>query len=82
MLRGAYVDPRRGGIKVRDYAEDRFLASLIHLRPNSAATYASHLRTHVYPVLGDHRIGELGKADVKSSSRSRHASWRRLPSKL
>ncbi len=66
MLRGTYFDPRRGAIKIRDYAEDKFLASLIHLRPNSAATYASHLRTHVYPALGDYRIGALGKADVKS----------------
>jgi integrase len=66
MLRGTYVDPRRGAIRVRDYAEDKFLPTLIHLRPNSAVTYESHLRTHVYPALGDYRIGALGKADVKS----------------
>ena len=27
MLRGTYVDPRRGAIRVRDYSEDKFLAS-------------------------------------------------------
>ena len=25
MLRGTYVDPRRGAIRVRDYSEDKFL---------------------------------------------------------
>jgi integrase len=66
MLRGTYVDPRRGAVRLRDYAEDKFLPSLIHLRPNSVGTYASHLRTHVYPLLGDYRIGAVGKSDVKS----------------
>jgi integrase len=66
MLRGTYVDPRRGAIRIRDYAEDKFLPSLIHLRPNSVGTYTSHLRTHVLPVLGDYRIGALGKSDVKA----------------
>jgi hypothetical protein len=46
QLRGTYVDPRRGAKRVRDYAEEKFLPSLVHLRPNSASTYASHLRTH------------------------------------
>jgi len=61
MLRSTYVDPRRGAIKVRHYGEDKFLVSLIHLCPNSAATYASHLRTHIYPALGrlqDRRAGQ------------------------
>lgn len=66
MLRGTYVDPRRGTIRIRDYAEAKFLPTLIHLRPNSAATYESHLRTHIYPALGNYRIGAVGKADVKA----------------
>lgn len=66
MLRGTYVDPRRGAIRIRDYANDKFLPTLVHLRPNSAATYESHLRKHVYPLLGDYRIGALSKGDVKA----------------
>jgi hypothetical protein len=66
QLRGVYVDPRLGAKLVRDYAEEKFLPSLVHLRPNSASTYASHLRTHVYPLLGDRRIGSLGRSDIKS----------------
>ena len=66
QLRGLYVDPRRGAQLVRDDAEDKFLPSLVHLRPNSVSTYASHLRTHVYPLLGDRRMGSLLKSDIKS----------------
>jgi integrase len=66
QLRGLYVDPRRGAKRVRDYSEEIFLPSLVHLRPNSASTYRSHLRTHVYPLLGDRRIGSLHRSDIKS----------------
>ena len=66
QLRGVYVDPRRGAQLVRGYADEKFLPSLVHLRPNSVSTYASHLRNHVYPLLGSRRIGSLQKSDIKS----------------
>ena len=66
QLRGVYIDSRRGAVLLRDYGERKFLPSLVHLRPNSASTYASHLRTHVWPLLGDRRIGSLEKSDVKA----------------
>jgi integrase len=66
QLRGGYVDPRRGAQLVRDYAEEKFLPSLVHLRPNSVSTYESHLRKHVYSLLGGRRIGSLLKSDIKS----------------
>ncbi len=66
QLRGLYVDPRRGAQLVRDYAEKQFLPSLVHLRPNSISTYESHLRIHVYPLLGGRRIGSLVKSDIKA----------------
>jgi integrase len=66
-LRGIrYADPRRGAITVREYGETRYLPSLLHLRPNSADTYASQLRTHVYPALGSRRIGTVTRSDVQS----------------
>jgi integrase len=65
-LRGIrYADPRRGAVTVRGYAEDHYLPSLLHLRPNSSATYATHLRKHVYPALGDRRIGTVTRSDVQ-----------------
>ena len=62
MLRYTYVDPRRGAIRIGNYSEAKFLASLIHLCPNSAATYAPRLQTHIYPALGDYRIGAPARA--------------------
>ena len=83
QLRGVYVDPRRGAELVRDYGETKFLPSMVHLRPNSAGTYASHLRTHAWPLLGGRRIGSLTKSDMKSfvSARSVGRSWRPPPSR-
>ena len=66
QLRGTYVDPRRGAKRVSDYGDEKSLPSLVHLRPNSASTYASHLRNHIYPLLGDQRIGSLGRQDIKA----------------
>ena len=61
-----YADPRRGAISVREYGEDAFLPSMLHLRPNSADTYASHLRNHIYPALGARKIGTITRTDVQS----------------
>jgi Phage integrase, N-terminal SAM-like domain len=66
-LRGIrYADPRRGVITVREYGEGVFLPSMLHLRPNSADTYASHLRNHIYPALGARKIGTITRTDVQS----------------
>lgn len=67
QLRGVYIDPRRGTVLARDYGEAKFLPSLVHLRPNSAATYASHLRTHWWPLVGDRQIRSLSKSDMKAA---------------
>jgi integrase len=66
-LRGIrYADPRRGAITVREYGEGVFLPSMLHLRPNSADTYRSHLSNHVYPALGNRKIGTITRTDVQS----------------
>src|SRR5271166_3862341 len=51
------ADPKRGAITVREYGESKFLPAMLHLRPNSVDTYASHLRNHIYPALGGRRLG-------------------------
>ena len=66
LLRGVYVDPRLGAVLLRDYGERKFLPSLVHLRANSASTYASHLRTHIYPLLGDRQMRSLSRSDMKA----------------
>jgi integrase len=65
-LRGIrYADPRRGAITIREYGEDAFLPSMLHLRPNSVDTYRSHLRNHVYPLLGSRKIGTITRTDAR-----------------
>jgi integrase len=67
LMRGIrHADPRRGAISVRQYGEDVFLPAMLHLRPNSADTYASHLRNHVYPALGARKMGTVTRTDVQS----------------
>jgi integrase len=60
------ADSRRGAITVREYGESRFLPSMLHLRQNSADTYASHLRNHVYPLLGGRHLGTVARSDVQA----------------
>lgn len=42
------------------------MPAMLHLRPNSADTYASHLKNHIYPALGARRIGTITRTDVQS----------------
>jgi Phage integrase, N-terminal SAM-like domain len=60
------ADPKRGAIALREYGESKFLPAMLHLRPNSADTYASHLRNHIYPVLGNRRLGTITRSDVQA----------------
>jgi integrase len=63
LLRGTYIDPGKGKITLRSYAEQRWLPAQVHLRPNSASTYASHVANHIVPVLGDRPLGALRRPD-------------------
>lgn len=66
LQRRVWTDPKRGQQLVCEYAQAKFLPSLVHLRPNSMSTYSSHLRTHILPLLGDRRMGSLEKSDVRA----------------
>lgn len=66
LQRGNYIDPRAGAISLREYATERWLPAQLHLRPNSAETYGSHLRTWVLPLLGDRRVGAIRRPDAKA----------------
>jgi hypothetical protein len=66
LMRSVYIDPRAGLVTVREYAEARWLPAQLHLRPNSAAMYASHVNTWVVPLLGDRPLGGLRRPDCTS----------------
>jgi integrase len=63
LMRGSYIDPREGKVTLRSYAEQRWLPSQVHLRPNSASLYASHVANHIVPLLGDRPLGALRRPD-------------------
>ena len=65
-MRGVYVDHKRGRVSLREYGDEKWLRAQVHLRPNSVETYRSHLRTHIYPMFGDRRIGDLQRSDMKA----------------
>jgi integrase len=65
-IRGVSIDHREGQVTVREYAEHKYLPSLVHLRPNSVQTYRSHLNAYIYRAIGDRRIGSLMTSDMKA----------------
>ena len=56
-LRGIGIDPRRGAMIVREYAETKWLPAQHHHARNTGTVYRSHLANQVYPLIGDRRIG-------------------------
>ena len=64
MVTGQYVDPAAGRMTFREYAE-RWRATQVH-RPTTAAHVETMLRRHVYPALGDKRLGSVLPSDVQS----------------
>jgi len=63
LMHGGYIDPREGKITLKSYAEQRWLPAQVHLRPNSASLYASHVANHVIPLLGNRPLGALRRPD-------------------
>jgi integrase len=63
LMRGSYIDPRESKVMLKSYAEQRWLPAQVHLRPNSASLYASHVANHVVPLLGDRPLGGLRRPD-------------------
>jgi integrase len=64
---GAYVDPNRGRLTLRVYAETCWLPTVrLHVRPSTLETYGSHLRKHVLPALGDRPLSAIRKPGVQA----------------
>ncbi|MFI7044756.1 tyrosine-type recombinase/integrase [Streptosporangium sandarakinum] len=64
--RGTYVDPKQGQQRLREYGEEKWFPSQVHLRPSSVELYGQHLRTHIYPRLGERRMATLTRSDMKA----------------
>ena len=60
---GQAPDPTRGDITLEVWAA-QVLATL-HLKPKTAETYASLLRSRILPTFGTHPIGSISRAQVR-----------------
>jgi integrase len=63
-MRGTYVSPDAGRLTFRVYAERR-RAILAH-RASTQVQVESHLRRHVYPILGNHALGAVRPSDIQA----------------
>lgn len=66
LLRGTYVDHRAGRVTLQDFAESRWLPSLVHVRPNTLDTYRAHLGNHVLPAFGRRPLSSLRRQDCRT----------------
>jgi integrase len=58
LIRGEWIDPERGTIRLTDYA-DRWIVERPGLRPRTIELYRLLLRRHISPYLGDTQVGRL-----------------------
>jgi hypothetical protein len=58
MMRGEWIDPDRGKVRLQDYAE-RWIVQRPNLRPRTIHLYEWLLRKHITPYLGNATLGSL-----------------------
>lgn len=63
-LRGGWVDPRLAKVPLREWAE-RWMGTVVHLKPKTRVGYESLLRNHVLPAFGTVAIGRVEQLDVR-----------------
>ncbi|MEV0839883.1 site-specific integrase [Actinocatenispora sera] len=64
VARGEWIDPERGKVLLRDYA-DRWIAQRPKLRPRTVDLYRWLLGKHIAPYLGGVPLGRLSTAMVR-----------------
>ncbi len=64
MMRGDWIDPDRGKIRLTDYAE-RWIEERPKLRPRTKALYRQLFRSHIKPRLGELSLGGITTATVR-----------------
>jgi integrase len=64
LARGEWVDPERGKVLLRDYA-DRWITQRPNLRSRTVELYRSLLANHIVPFLGGVALGKLSTALVR-----------------
>lgn len=63
-VRGAWLDPRLSEVMLREWAE-RWLGTVVHLKPKTRAGYESLLRTLILPEFGSARLARIQPVHVR-----------------
>jgi integrase len=64
IQRGTYVDPSAGKITFQTWAEQ--WREIQVWRDSTGRQVESHLRRHVYPVIGDRQIAQVKRSDIQA----------------
>lgn len=64
LQQGTYVDPSAGRITFKEWAEQ--WRKIQVWRDSTGSQVESHLRRHVYPVIGDRQIAQVKRSDIQS----------------
>lgn len=64
MVKGGWVDPARGRLALGEYAP-QWLRERGKIAPRTREIYASLLRVHVLPALGDVQLGRLDPGEIR-----------------
>lgn len=62
--RGEWIDPALRQTRFADLA-DRWLTTIVGLRPKTRANYESLLRTHVLPQFGEHKLAQVHRVAAR-----------------
>lgn len=65
IMQGDWIDPKRGKIALRDYAEN-WIAERPKLRPRTVALYQQLMRTHIDPYLGGTQLSSLTTPSIRT----------------
>jgi integrase len=60
---GTYLDPKRGAVPLRTYAEAWLERQ--HLAPNTESTYERGFRLHVFPFMGERLLTSIRPEDIE-----------------
>src|SRR5438132_190497 len=63
-LRGEWIDPTAGRIRLIDFATE-WMAGVVHLRPSTRNRYQSLLKVHIEPALGQAPLSMISPHDVR-----------------
>lgn len=62
---GTWIDPRAGRTTLEAWAAE-WQRTVVHLRPKTRASYASNLRNHILPPLGEQELAKLTPAQLRA----------------